>query len=389
MVCIALMTLTAPHADAARPSKAARQAAETFYEEAKAAYEAGDMDRALAKLRSAIESVPKPVYVYNLGRTLEGAGRLRAAYDTFLRAQALPDISADLRQLAAAGVERLAAVRNKAVLDVSGFAEGSMIQVDADLVTDAAAARTLEPGRHQVCALSPAKDRLSCFSRPLNAGLRATFPPEVGLRSTLTWPDDVQPSGLSLGGHRLLVPVGSVRTLDLDAGRLSVALQTADGRSFEGDVDLLPEATRELALAAPAPPTPAGAPTAPEEETAAGPGVAPWIVVGVGAAAAGTGAVLWGLSAGVAGVPASQDVGGVPIYDKTQAERRSEWEDAQTQELAGAILVGVGAAALLGGAVWLLVGSNGDDESDDSAAAVAAAPWVTTGGAGAAVMGRF
>ncbi len=365
------------------PASGAASEAQRAYEEARAAYQRCDMDAAIEHLRAAIKLQPDPVYVYNLARAEETAGRLGDAYTTFLRARAMPTITEDLRELATAGVERLASVRTVAVLDLSGFVEGSLIQLDGDLVADPSAAQRLQPGDHQVCALSPARDRMSCFQRSLAAGVRVAFPPAGGLRSAMSWPSTVAATSLTLGGYRLLLPVAEVREVELDSGRTAVHLRVASGPGFRGDVELLPGGRQVLKMD-----DAAGGES--QASSGGGAGVGPWILGGVGVAVLGTGAALWGVSAGVAGAPSTETIGGLEVSrGKSQKQRQADWEEAQMQQLAGVVLVGLGAAALVGGVVWVIVGSGGDEDTAGSSARVSAAPWLTPEVAGAAVMGRF
>ena len=385
LVALAVGLLVPVAASAAAPDHTAVRAAQQSYEEAKRAYQRGDMEAAIGHLQAAIKAVPDPIYVYNLARAQETAGRLGEAYTSLLRARAMPTISDDLAQLAAAGVERLAPLRHRTVLDVSGFPDGSLVQVDGDLVSDPSVPQAREPRLHQVCALSRSGERMTCYRREFGAGLRVSLPPEGGLRSTLTWPATLGATRLTLGGHRLLLPVDRVTEVEVDSGRTAVILGTADGVAFEGDVELLPGATQAVG------PGSGFEGVSGEVGDTGGPGIAPWIVGGVGVVALGTGAALWGISSGAGSAPATTEVGGLQVSrGQTQAARRDEFDQAKTQELAGVVLVGVGAAALVGGAVWLLVGSGGGETRGEvDTVSVSAAPWLSAEAAGAAVMGRF
>jgi len=95
-------------------------------------------------------------------------------------------------------------------------------------------------------------------------------------------------------------------------------------------------------------PTP---PPPPVTSTDAGPG--PWIVVGIGGAAIVAGAVLMGVAAA--------DVASVE-----GATRGTRWETvegayarSEAESIAGAVLLGVGGAAVIGGIVWAVTGSGG------------------------------
>ena len=101
----------------------------------------------------------------------------------------------------------------------------------------------------------------------------------------------------------------------------------------------------------PEPQPPTTPPPAPATSSDAGP--APWIVVGVGGAAVVAGAVLMGVAAA--------DVAAVE-----GASRGTRWETvegayarSEAESIAGAVLLGVGGAAALGGIVWAVTGSGG------------------------------
>jgi tetratricopeptide (TPR) repeat protein len=104
----------------------------------------------------------------------------------------------------------------------------------------------------------------------------------------------------------------------------------------------------------------------------AGPGAAPWIVMGTGALAAGLGGVLMGLASAAKGRVESAPMG--TYWDTVEGEAA----DASTFSIVGAILLGVGGAALVSGLVWLLVG-----DRDDAHRVVAILPG------GVSVWGRF
>ncbi len=109
---------------------------------------------------------------------------------------------------------------------------------------------------------------------------------------------------------------------------------------------------------------------APLEPSSSGPGVAPFIVAGGGAALAVVGAVLFGVAASSASTVSS--AAGVEWSTVS-----ADYDRAGTFSIAGAILVGVGGAVLATGLVWAIAGSGGSET------AVAAVPG------GAVVRGRF
>ncbi len=120
-----------------------------------------------------------------------------------------------------------------------------------------------------------------------------------------------------------------------------------------------------------------------------GPGVAPWVVVGVGAAAGIAGGAMLGV--GMANLADVQDKcpGGVCPRDKFSSD--AEWEKAsrdgdkgpRTMTTLGGVVLGVGVAAIGGGLIWYFVGGSSSDEtSTDKTPTPSSGPgpsgmWVT------------
>ncbi len=113
------------------------------------------------------------------------------------------------------------------------------------------------------------------------------------------------------------------------------------------------EATADSSAAAPRS-QPLEPSPASEEEGSAGPSVAPWIVVGVGGALVVAGAVLMGVGASDA-----ERLAGAPMWS-----RWSEYEglgsSAETMWGVGIALLGVGIAGAAAGVVWALLPSGSD-----------------------------
>lgn len=119
-----------------------------------------------------------------------------------------------------------------------------------------------------------------------------------------------------------------------------------------------------------------GGPSAPAGEADAGPGPMPWIVLGAGAAVAVTGVILIGVAAG--------DVAAVE-----NAPQGSSWSDvsaaydrSEPLSIAGAVLIGVGGAAMIGGLVWGVVGGSSSSSEQPQAE-------LTIGPGSVGVRGRF
>src|SRR5689334_14972253 len=73
------LVLAATTAHAQEP----RDRAIALFEESQTAYNAGELERAVALLREAHDLFPEPILLYNLGRALEGLGQMAEAADAY------------------------------------------------------------------------------------------------------------------------------------------------------------------------------------------------------------------------------------------------------------------------------------------------------------------
>jgi tetratricopeptide (TPR) repeat protein len=110
--------------------------------------------------------------------------------------------------------------------------------------------------------------------------------------------------------------------------------------------------------------------------------IAPWVVVGVGGAAAITGVVLFLVGSGNVSDAANRCV---PPGSHTNCPQDAvdEGNNGRTLETVGGIMGGIGAAAVAGGLVWHFL------EPKSPAPGTAIAPTVGPGFAGLSVAGRF
>ena len=103
-------------------------------------------------------------------------------------------------------------------------------------------------------------------------------------------------------------------------------------------------------------PSPEVTPTPTPRAASSDPGAGPWIVVGAGGAVLATGAILLGVAAAdVASVEGADR--GTPWPSVSDAYQRSEAES-----IAGGVLLGVGAAAVAAGIVWVATSGSSDVE---------------------------
>lgn len=121
--------------------------------------------------------------------------------------------------------------------------------------------------------------------------------------------------------------------------------------------------------------TPAATAEPVSDDEGTGANVGALVLIGVGAATAVAGAVFLGLAAGSAGTVNDAASSRMRYWDEVSGDA----SNVSTFSVVGGVLVGVGAAAALAGLTWLLVGG-GDDAPE---ANVAAAPG------GFVVWGRF
>lgn len=130
---------------------------------------------------------------------------------------------------------------------------------------------------------------------------------------------------------------------------------------------------------------PTATPTSQPATEGSGPGVAPWIVVGVGGAALITGGILYGVGAGQ--VSSSEGVcgGSAHVCPPTTAgsNAQSQGNDGRTLETAGVVAGAVGLAAVAGGLIWHFVGAS------SASPTTGIAPIVTPGYGGVDVQGTF
>ena len=355
---------------------------------AKEAFNEGRYDDALRWLEVVYEKDPSAGVVYNMGRVREAAGRLRDAYETYLRVLALPDVDEDMRRLAEAQAEQLKLLKDKAVVKLSGVPKGVIVQVDGRAVTDMEADLIMDPGEHQACTTSADQAAVRCARRRFEAGLRASW--EQGKASgptgTIVWTPAERVEALELSGHPLLVDLGRLEEVVLAVGQHEVKVLTKKGAE-EHRLVVTPGA--RLSLPGPAPEAlPAGVEAgvgAAAGGVGEGPGPWPWVVSGAGAAAAAGGLFL------IVSAASDKDrVDGVGTNDKghvdelTQAEANDIWEDARSKEKLGWVFVGAGVAAAAGGIVWWALAPRGGEP-----ASAGGFPRVLAGPSGVVLTGRF
>jgi len=186
--------------------------------------------------------------------------------------------------------------------------------------------------------------------------------------------NDAAALGAALGAQRVVtVDVASVRVIDAGGGRV-VAEVAAGAPDLEARVGAALRGDSAVVVAPPAvtPPVRRGV------------GAAPWILVGVGGAVAVAGGALLAASFGALGdveaVCPGYRCGALDGAQRTSAQE--SYDRARTLNTTGGVMLGVGAAAAVGGVVWYAVASRSSDVPVVTAV-------VTGDGAALGVSGRF
>jgi hypothetical protein len=164
--------------------------------------------------------------------------------------------------------------------------------------------------------------------------------------------------------------------------RVSVTLVRSAGASSGGDRNVTSNEGREAAHPASPAVTAVASPAgrvASDVVASRGTGAGPWVVAGSGVALAVLGGVFWALREGAVG---NCTVESDAIACPTAADA-SRAEGAAGMGLAANVSIGVGLAAIAGGALWLVLGRSGER----GAATVSVSP--VTAGATLSVSGRF
>lgn len=354
-----LASLSVSLAALAPAGQASAKSVRQLVEAAAAARAAGDLEGCVNLLQQAYDKEPQPELLNNMGRVLEDLGRYADAHDAYRKVADDPRAPSDLRSLDAA---RMAALRPKL----------GRAWLTADLKPPAAWIRTsggrlsagsdgefgVPAGNQLIEVISPDGTLVYLVALDLKAGRRTE------LQVNLTKPPadyatlDVRalPSGRSLvvdghvvadarglRPHHVWLPAGSHR-LTVGSSDARVTLAPGQSAMLADLVDLSGGSVEK-------------------PRTSDGPGAAPWIVVASGGALVLAGGITLyhaeTLRQEIDDLP--RDERGV-IIGMTQVEVDDQLDQADTETLVGAILMGVGGVAAISGIVWGVAGSAGSDE---------------------------
>ena len=374
------------------PPPVSETSAARVAEHARAAFEREDYAEALRLLDEAHRLEPKPVYVYNMARSLERLGRLREAHAMFLRMRATSGAAPNLSRLAEAQISKLAPLIEKAVVRLTGAAMDALVLLDGVVVTDVDQDRTLTPGLHDLCVVSADGAGVSCWQREAPKGARSVWrvlPEESRPSATLGWTPRADVVALGLDGHPLPVALDSLRRVEVSAGEHVVELTLANQDVWRLVLQAVPGATYPLGAALDGELVPGLRATHVVWEEP-GPGPWPWVLVGSGVAVLAGGAVLVAL--GAADAATVEDAGkradGV-TYGLSQKEAYELLDRADGETGGGAAMIVVGAGLAVGGVLWAALADYGDGEDADATAALRWTPALGAGHVGLALSGRF
>lgn len=338
------MAAIALSAGAARGAPPAGDAsAEEVFGRARAAFQRGAFDEAIALLQAAQRGEPRAVYVFNIARSYEEMGFLREAYDHFVLYPSQPRTTPELVADAAARAAALAPLLQRAVVDLRSLPATTRAALDGGLVPNEVL--PLAPGAHTLCVVPEEAQRASCWTRELDAARRVAWPPEGGDRGTVALPPGAT---VRIDGQSLPFAPG-VSAVELDAGVHAVEVTASGAPTRTRRIEVLADAHVTLEE-----PGPLAEPADP----------GPWILVGVGSAAAAAGAGLL-IAALVESQPlASPQRDGGVITDLTQAEAQRLGEQVDTLVLSGSVLAGAGVALVAGGLTWWALESEPTDGAE-------------------------
>jgi hypothetical protein len=258
--------------------------------------------------------------------------------------------------------------------------EGCTVTVDGRALAGTAAEQTVSvaPGEHRVvvnCGQPSRVRAVAVSSREatvavdprFDTALQLTGAPSLNYASARDDDDflvgDAATLGASLDARRVLVvDADAVHVIDVVARRevSAIPLQASD---------LGPRVRAALTAPVPADAPPTVTPHPPAGEAPSrGPGVAPWLVVGLGGAAAIAGGVLLGVSvsnarAALAMCPAEG------CTEDSLAQVEGPYDDARLLHTVGITALAAGGVLVVGGLVWYFVAPRG------TASARRALPW--------------
>ncbi len=235
------------------------------------------------------------------------------------------------------------------------------------------------------------RERLARICREL----ASTLAPRIA-RVTVRVPSGDDSATVQVGQHSV-PPAGWGVPMPVDPGDVLVRASAPDGRRFERTVHVAGGATVEVVVALAVPPepvaslavgagrttttvSPVGAGQVSSVTSRSGAGVGPWVVAGAGVASLIVAGALWSLHGdALAERDGACDAGGC---DTSAID-----SDARARRLTTGtnVAIGLGCAAIAGGAAWFLIGRVGSSERRS----LRPSPWLRADGAGLTIEGAL
>ncbi|MEC9071871.1 MAG: tetratricopeptide repeat protein [Myxococcota bacterium] len=360
---------------------------EALVNEAVKARNAGDLERTAAMLRQAIEVKPVPEMLNNLGSIYEDLGRYADAVEMYQKVVSNPGADGVLKRLDATRIELLTPKLDRAWLAIGSKAK------DLKVFVDGAAADwrpgqevPVKPGPAAVELATPDGKRTQVVFGNYEAGRRSAVMVSLGKKVTemgrISWTKtSTRLKGFTVNGYGLSGDLGKLRAVHLAPGRYVVEGKQAGRTPVMKAVQVSAGKTQDLtamlmgASEAVVPEGTTSAEIVVEGSDSSGAAIR-WGTIGVGAALTGTGIALMSMATADRNQVKDAEVNGVMTMPMSEAVALED--SANTKGLAGSVLMGLGLAGAVGGAVWMVLD---DDEPQTDADA-----WVAPT-AGGLVMG--
>jgi hypothetical protein len=370
--------------------------------EALAAKSAGEFERVVTLLKEAYELQPSPALLNNLGRTYEELGRYGDAVKAYKGVTDDPKAPADLRSLDAGRMSMLAPKLGRVWLqtdfkprDARLFIDGKRMDVEPKEEYD------VDRGTHAIECAREASGDIVLRSERFPVSQRSWLLCDVTGRAESDAWVEIDPASsvatIDVRGYRVQTPISSKRALRLTSGEVVLDVGFADGTSRRVKTKLLPLARVQLAAlledSEDTTATALGANLTAVAATSSGASSLPLItavsgLVGVGV---GAGLMLLADSQRAEVADAAAPAGSLDLAvgsDITEAQTHETQAEAQDNQQTGTIVLGVGAAIAIGGAVWWWMSGDAPPPAETPDEAESARRW-NIGPGGLSLSRRF
>ncbi len=326
-------------------------AADALFDAGREAFKAQDYESACPKFADSHKLDPGVGTVLNLARCYELWGKTSSAYSTYREAAALAhqEKQVERESFARAQVERLEKILTRLVIDVGDQqVEDLTIRRNGKVVRETmwGIALPVDPGTYTITVIAPGYETVKTTIDAYGKGktIKIHLPSMSEASSHADWS--------TRDGHEASRPSSGDATVSSESNSASAQSTVADQADQKGKKGL---------------------------------GAGPWILGGLGVAAAGTATVFafYGLSASntAAGICLDPDEFCSPA---SQEQYRIARRVAYQNYTVAYIGWGVGGAAVIGSTIWLLVGGSKNDQPTATAA-----PMLGPGVIGITARGHF